>query len=166
MLAANTQAKAQREFNSYIAKQSRQVTRRDPLTWEDRKAIANVLSWDMCKFIAPEEIETIRIECDIVMVYLTNDRLHPIHRDSFKQILQEQKKQAQAKVQVRKQRVTIKSVPMILGPVFQVFVGAAFRGAYCYSDIQKNWIVMHKYQALEMEIRVGSDREAIALLTK
>ncbi len=93
MLAViDTQSQAQQEFDSYLIKQAKQVTRnREFLSLKDKKAIAGVISWDACRTICPSEIITIRLEGDFAFISLTQKRLYPIHKEQFKEILNQQK---------------------------------------------------------------------------
>lgn len=61
-----------------------------PLSNTDKKAIASVLTWDLCKSITPEEVEAIRVNGEWVTVWLNSHRAVPIHRDIFRSILRQQ----------------------------------------------------------------------------
>ncbi len=63
----------------------------EPLSRQDKEAIAAVLTWDLCKPVMAEEVETIRVNGEWVAVLLSCHRAVPIHRDIFRSILQQQK---------------------------------------------------------------------------
>lgn len=63
----------------------------EPLSRQDKETIAAVLTWDLCKPVTPEEVETIRVDGEWVAVRLSCRRAVPIHRDIFRSILQQQK---------------------------------------------------------------------------
>lgn len=62
-----------------------------PLSSNDRAKIADVLTWDLCKRVTPEEVEGIRVRGEWVAVQLSHHRAVPIHREVFRSILQQQK---------------------------------------------------------------------------
>ena len=61
-----------------------------PLSPKERGAIAAVLTWDLCKQVAPEEVEAIRVNGEWVAVRLSSQRCVPIHREVFLSIRQQQ----------------------------------------------------------------------------
>lgn len=63
---------------------------RSPLSASDRQIIADVLTWDCQRDVAPEEIETIAISHDIVWVKLTMNRAVPLHVETFRAIRHQQ----------------------------------------------------------------------------
>lgn len=62
-----------------------------PLSSSDKEIIADVLTWDLCKRVTPEEVEGIRVSGEWVAVQLSVHRAVPIHREVFRSILQRQK---------------------------------------------------------------------------
>lgn len=67
-----------------------QTRKTAPLSSKDRMAIAAILTWDLCKQIAPEEVEAIQVNGEWVAVRLSYQRAVPIHRDVFRSIRQQQ----------------------------------------------------------------------------
>lgn len=68
-------------------------TRTKGLSYADRVTIASVLTWDDCQShtYSPDEIETIRMEGEMVWVKLTGKRPYPISRYMFRSILDAQR---------------------------------------------------------------------------
>lgn len=64
------------------------------LNTQEKAAIAAVLSWDLCKPIQPDEVESIRVRGEWFQIRLSCDRAVPIHRDVFRTIRQQQMAQA------------------------------------------------------------------------
>ncbi len=60
------------------------------LNSNDRATIADVLTWDLCKPVTPEEVEAIRVDGEWVEVHLSFHRAVPIHREVFRSIMQQQ----------------------------------------------------------------------------
>lgn len=60
------------------------------LNSNDRTKIADVLTWDLCKPVTPEEVEAIRVHGEWVEVQLSFHRAVPIHREVFRSIMQQQ----------------------------------------------------------------------------
>lgn len=88
----DVQSQAQQEFDLYLIKQAKQITRnREFLSLKEKTAIAGVICWDACRTIYPSEIVTIRMQGDFALISLTGKRLYPIHKEQFKEILSQQK---------------------------------------------------------------------------
>lgn len=139
-------------------------TRCDPLSWEDRQIIADICTWDMCRFVSPEEIETIRIEADMVMIYLTGGRCNPISVSQFKQIRKEQQKQRQYRHQQRQPQVVVSSVRTRFGLIHQVFVDGSFVGCYEYVPRINTYFALKPQQSLKPDFSFPSRQQAISFL--
>lgn len=57
----------------------------------EKAAIAAVITWDsLGKLFTAEEVETIKMVENTLIVKLTGDRSYPIHKESFKAIRNQQ----------------------------------------------------------------------------
>jgi len=60
------------------------------LTYSQKELIAQVLTWDRHQQTKPEEILDYRVKLDMIYFLLSNGKVAPIHKATFKQILNQQ----------------------------------------------------------------------------
>ena len=112
-----------------------------------RETIAAVLSWDLCREVSPEEIESFKIVGDILWVNLTENRAVPIAVETFRSIATQQQAQRELDQYIEEQSEEIAPEPIEIDStngIYRVWKSTQLLGTY-YRDNTGKWVTQPRY---------------------